>query len=96
MAFEETAEDLAQNIRSLGIDLGDLIQRKKIVVDFVRIERSDVRFFPGCTKEVSVRRVLPKTSKNSFQNVCRPVYSEVPVVRWQLNRWFVLRRHCYI
>jgi circadian clock protein KaiC len=42
MAFEETAEELAQNVRSLGFDLDDLIKRKKVVVDFVRIERSEI------------------------------------------------------
>jgi circadian clock protein KaiC len=42
MAFEETAEELAQNVRSLGFDLDDLIKRKKLVVDFVRIERSEI------------------------------------------------------
>src|SRR6188474_3771312 len=40
MSFEETAEELAQNVRSLGFDLEDLIARKLIAVDFVRVERS--------------------------------------------------------
>jgi len=42
MAFEETAQDLTQNGASLGFDLKDLIARKKIVVDFVYIERSEI------------------------------------------------------
>ena len=42
MAFEETARDLAQNVRSLGFDLNELIERKKVVVDFVRIERHEI------------------------------------------------------
>jgi circadian clock protein KaiC len=42
MAFEETRDELAQNVRSLGFDLNDLIKRKKVVVDFVRIERSEI------------------------------------------------------
>ncbi len=42
MAFEETADELAQNVRSLGFDLNDLIKQKKVVVDFVRIERSEI------------------------------------------------------
>src|SRR5271169_3704227 len=29
IAFEETAEELAQNVRSLGFDLDDLIEKKK-------------------------------------------------------------------
>src|SRR6476619_3664982 len=42
LAFEETAEELAQNVRSLGFDLADLIKQKKLVVDFVRVERSEI------------------------------------------------------
>lgn len=42
MAFEETARDLAQNVASLGFDLNDLVKRKKLLLDFVYIERGDV------------------------------------------------------
>src|SRR5687768_12859976 len=42
MAFEETAEDLAQNVRSLGFDLEGLAEQKLLVVDYVRLERSEI------------------------------------------------------
>ena len=42
MAFEETAAELAQNVRSLGFDLDDLAKKKKLLVDYVRIERSEI------------------------------------------------------
>jgi len=42
MAFEETAPELAQNVRSLGFDLDKLIKQKKVAVDFVHIERSEI------------------------------------------------------
>jgi circadian clock protein KaiC len=42
MAFEETAAELAQNVRSLGFDLDELAKQKKLIVDFVRIERSEI------------------------------------------------------
>jgi circadian clock protein KaiC len=42
MAFEETAEELAQNVRSLGFDLEALIRQKKIAVDYVRVERGEI------------------------------------------------------
>ena len=42
MAFEETAEELAQNVSSLGFDLNKLIEQKKIVVDYVKVERSEI------------------------------------------------------
>lgn len=42
MAFEETEEDLTKNVASLGIDLQELIDQKKIYVDYVYIERSEI------------------------------------------------------
>jgi circadian clock protein KaiC len=42
MAFEETAPELTQNVRSLGFDLDELAKEKKVVIDFVRIERSEI------------------------------------------------------
>jgi len=43
MAFEETEKELKANVASLGFDLAGLVQRKKIVVDCVHIERSEAR-----------------------------------------------------
>jgi circadian clock protein KaiC len=42
MSFEENAVELAQNVASLGFDLADLSARKKILVDHVRVERSEI------------------------------------------------------
>jgi circadian clock protein KaiC len=42
IAFEETEEDLRKNIASLGYDLEDLSKRKKLVIDYVHIERSEI------------------------------------------------------
>jgi circadian clock protein KaiC len=42
MAFEETVDDLRQNVASLGYDLQDLIANKKLVIDHVRVERSEI------------------------------------------------------
>src|SRR5262245_13702010 len=39
VTFEETAEELAQNVRSLGFDLEELIARNKLSIDFIRCER---------------------------------------------------------
>lgn len=41
-AFEETAGELADNVRSLGFDLDDLIARGKLDVEHIRIERSEI------------------------------------------------------
>jgi circadian clock protein KaiC len=42
MMFEENVEELTANVRSLGIDLDSLRRRKKIFLDYVRIERSEI------------------------------------------------------
>ena len=42
IAFEETAHELGQNVRSLGFDLEKLIAKNKIAVDYVHIERSEI------------------------------------------------------
>jgi len=42
MMFEESAADLTANARSLGFDLDRLVKQKKIALDHVRIERSEI------------------------------------------------------
>jgi circadian clock protein KaiC len=42
MMFEENAVELAANVRSLGFDVAKLIAQKKIVLDHVHIERSEI------------------------------------------------------
>jgi circadian clock protein KaiC len=42
MSFEETNEELTINVASLGFDLEDLVKNKKIVLDHVHIERSEI------------------------------------------------------
>ena len=43
MAFEETDAELKSNVASLGFDLEGLVRRKKIVLDHVHIERSEIQ-----------------------------------------------------
>jgi len=42
MAFEENEEELTRNVASLGFDLKALSAQKKIFLDYVRIERSEI------------------------------------------------------
>jgi circadian clock protein KaiC len=42
MAFEENAEELAQNVASLGFDLKELIKQKQLIIDYIRVERSEI------------------------------------------------------
>jgi circadian clock protein KaiC len=42
IAFEETPEELAQNVRSLGFDLDTLVEQKKIALDHIRVEPAEI------------------------------------------------------
>jgi circadian clock protein KaiC len=42
MSFEETNEEIISNVASLGFDLENLIENKKIALDHVHIERSEI------------------------------------------------------
>ena len=42
MSFEEKSAELVQNVASLGFDLRGLCARKKLAMDYVRVERSEI------------------------------------------------------
>src|ERR1700722_1816708 len=42
MTFEETSDDIKKNVSSLGFNIDDLVARKKLVIDYVRVERSEI------------------------------------------------------
>ena len=42
LTFEESAAELAANVASLGFHLDELVRRRKIVVDHVHLERSEI------------------------------------------------------
>lgn len=42
MSFEEPSDDLTLNVKSLGFDLEKLKKSKKLIVDHVRVERSEI------------------------------------------------------
>jgi circadian clock protein KaiC len=43
VTFEETAEEMANNVASLGFDLKDLTAQKKLAMDYVRVEASEIQ-----------------------------------------------------
>jgi circadian clock protein KaiC len=42
MSFEESSDDLLLNVASLGYDLARLVAQKKLAMDYVRVERSEI------------------------------------------------------
>ncbi len=95
MAFEETAEELAQNVRSLGFDLEKLIADKQIAVDYVHIERSEIEEtgefdleglflrLGMAIDEVGAKRVVLDTIENLFGG-----FSNAVILRSELRRLF--------
>lgn len=95
MAFEETADELAQNVRSLGFDLDELVVRRKLVVEYVHVERSEVEengeydlealfIRLGQTIDsVAARRVVLDTLETLFSGL-----SNQAVLRAELQRLF--------
>lgn len=42
MTFEENAEELAEDVASLGFDLATLTEQGRLVIDYVHVERSEI------------------------------------------------------
>jgi circadian clock protein KaiC len=42
LAFEETAEELSANVASLGFDLDRLVEERKLLIDYIHLERSEI------------------------------------------------------
>ena len=42
VCFEETSEELAQNVASMGRNLDDLIAKKLVVIEHIQIDRSEI------------------------------------------------------
>lgn len=95
MAFEETAQDLAQNVASLGFDLQDLAQRRQLLIDYVRILRSDTEEtgeydlegmlirLGAAVDSIGAKRVVLDTVESLFGSLPNPL-----IVRAELRRLF--------
>jgi len=95
LAFEETADELAQNVRSLGFDVKALERKKKLLIDTVTIERSEIEEtgeydleglflrLGNAIDTVRAKRVVLDTLEALFSS-----FSNETVVRAELRRLF--------
>ena len=95
LAFEETAADLTENVASLGFDLNELIARKKLVLDFIYIERSEIEEtgeydleglfirLGSAIDAVGAKRVVLDTIESLFAGLPNPL-----VLRAEMRRLF--------
>jgi circadian clock protein KaiC len=95
MAFEENTGELATNFASLGYDLKTLVAQKKLVLDYVHIERSEIEETGDYDLEglfirlghaidsVGARRVVLDTVEALFSGL-----SNTAILRAELRRLF--------
>lgn len=95
VAFEEKAEELAINVASLGFDLKKLSAAKKIKLDHVRIERSEIEEtgeydldglfirLGHAIDSIGAKRIVLDTIENLFSGL-----SNQAIVRAELRRLF--------
>jgi circadian clock protein KaiC len=95
MSFEERAGDLAANVASLGYDVDALVDAKKLAIDHVRIERSEIEESGEYDLEglfvrlgyaidtIGAKRVVLDTIEALFSGL-----SDTAVLRAELRRLF--------
>lgn len=95
VAFEETAEELTKNVASLGFNLNTLVAKKKLSVDYIYIERSEIEEtgeydleglfvrLGHAIKSVGAKRVVLDTVEALFAGLPNPA-----ILRAELRRLF--------
>ena len=95
VAFEEKAEELATNVASLGFDLKKLVDSKKLRVDYIHIERSEIEEtgeynleglfirLDYAIKSIGAKRIVLDTIENLFSGL-----SNKAILRAELRRLF--------
>jgi circadian clock protein KaiC len=95
MSFEETAEELTKNVASLGFDLDHLAASKRLLIDHVHVERSEIEETGEYDLEglfirlghaidsIGAKRVVLDTVESLFAGLPNPL-----ILRAELRRLF--------
>jgi len=95
LSFEESAEELTKNVASLGFDLNRLTASKRLLVDYVHIERSEIEEtgeydleglfirLGNAIDSIGAKRVVLDTIESLFAGLPNP-----SVLRAELRRLF--------
>lgn len=98
LAFEETPEDLARNVASLGYDLRELEGRDLLVVDYIHVDRSQIAVagaydleglflrLQSAVDSIGAKRVVVDTLETIFSGFDNPALLREELRR--LFRWF--------
>jgi circadian clock protein KaiC len=95
MTFEELPGDVVTNARSLGFDLDNLVAKKKLFIDYVRVERNEIQEtgeydlegifvrLNYAIESVGAKRVVLDTIETLFTGL-----TNVAILRAELRRLF--------
>jgi circadian clock protein KaiC len=95
MTFEETGEELASDLASLGYDLGKLVSEGKLIVEYVRVERSEIEEtgeydleglfvrLEHAVSSIGAKRIVLDTIESLFAGLSNP-----GILRAELRRLF--------
>ncbi len=95
LTFEENADELAQDVRSLGYDLDKLVEQKKLLVDYVHVDRSEIEEtgeydleglfvrLDYAIKQIGAKRVMLDTIETLFGGL-----QDTGILRAELRRLF--------
>jgi len=95
MTFEETSEEMSKNVASLGFDLKKLTAKKKMVLEYVRIEPAEIQEtgeydleglfirLQHAVKAVGAKRVVLDTVEAIFSG-----FSNTGMLRAEIRRLF--------
>ena len=95
VAFEETDKELTANVSTMGFDLRALVAQKKLFVDYVKVERSEIEEsgeydlqglfirLDAAIRRVGAKRVVLDTIESLFGS-----FSNINILRAELRRLF--------
>jgi circadian clock protein KaiC len=95
VSFEETEDDLLKNVASLGYDVPALIERQRLALEYVRVERSEIEEtgeydleglfirLDHALRSIGARRIVLDTIESLFAGL-----SNAGVLRAELRRLF--------
>src|SRR6186713_425957 len=95
VTFEETEEDILKNVASLGYDVADLVARKRLALEYIRVERAEIEEtgeydleglfirLDHALRSIGARRIVLDTIESLFAGL-----SNAGVLRAELRRLF--------
>ena len=95
MSLQESEQELISNVEAFGFDLKDLIRRKKLVIDSITVERSEIEAAGKYDLEglfirlghaidsINAKRVVLDTIESLFSDLGNP-----PLLRAEISRLF--------